>query len=150
MNLPAILDGAVSHAMALGLFERVNMHEPKNAPGNGLSAALWVQSIGPFPAGSGLQRTTARLVLNVRIYSNMISEPQDAIDPNILAAVDTLLSAYSGDFELGGNVRQVDLLGQGGVPLSALAGYVTMSGTMYRIMEITLPLIINDAWTQEA
>lgn len=144
----AILDAAVSHALASGHFERVNGHEPKNAPGRGLTAAIWAQSLGPVPAGSGLTRTTARLVLNIRIYSDMLQEPQDGIDPAVLRAVDALMSAYSGDFELGGNVRNVDLLGQAGIPLSAEAGYQNVGGTMYRIMTITLPLIVNDVWTQ--
>lgn len=150
MNIAAILDGVVSHALALGLFERVNTHEPKAKPGDGLTAAIWVQSIGPVPAGSGLSSTTARVVFHVRLYSNMLVEHQDEIDPTVMRAVDALFTAYSGDFELGGSVRNVDLLGQAGVPLSALAGYVNLSGGMYRVMEITLPLIVNDAWAQEA
>lgn len=150
MNLAAILDGVVSHALSLGLFERVNTHEPKAKPGDGLTAAIWVQSIGPVPAGSGLSLTTAQVVFHVRLYSNMLAEPQDEIDPTVMNAVDALFAAYSGDFELGGSVRNVDLLGQAGVSLSALAGYVNLSGGMYRVMEITLPLIINDAWAQEA
>lgn len=143
-----ILNAAVSHALASGHFERVNGHEPKNAPGRGITAAIWAQSLGPVPAGSGLTKTTARLVLNIRIYSDMLQEPQDGIDPAVLLAVDSLMSAYSGDFELGGNVRNVDLLGQAGVPMSAEAGYQNVGGTMYRIMTITLPLIVNDVWTQ--
>lgn len=147
-NAGTLVDAAVSHAQALGVFERVNAHEPKNAPGNGLSAAVWAQSLWPVPRGSGLASTTARLVLNVRIYSNMVAEPQDMIDPNVISAVDLLMNAYSGDFELGGNVRNVDLLGQAGVPLSAEAGYLNQDGRIYRVMTITLPLIINDVWSQ--
>lgn len=147
-NAMTILEAAVSHALASGHFERVNAHEPKNAPGNGLTAALWAQSLSPVRGASGLLKTSARLVLNVRVYSNMLQEPQDAIDPAVIAAVDALMDAYSGDFELGGNVRNVDLLGQAGVPLSAEAGYLNQDGRMYRVMTITLPLIINDVWSQ--
>jgi hypothetical protein len=78
----------------------------------------------------------------------MVQEPQDAIDPGVAAAVDALMAAYSGDFEFGSNVRNVDLLGSAGVPLAAEAGYLNVSGTMYRVMTITLPLIINDLWSQ--
>lgn len=148
LGTQAIIDVALNHALTSGYFDRVNGHEPKNAPGNGLTAAVWIQSLRPVPSGSGLRATTGRLVVSVRIYSNMIQEPQDAIDPNIAAAVDALLSAYSGDFEFGANVRNVDLLGSAGVPLSAEAGYLNVSGTMYRVMTITLPLIINDLWSQ--
>jgi hypothetical protein len=148
LNTTAVLDSVVSHALALGIFEAVNVHEPKSAPGNGLWAAVWVQDIGPVPGGSGLGSTSARVEYTVRLYTNMLMEPQDAIDPALIGAVDTLMTAYSGDFDLNASVRCVDLLGQAGVPLSARAGYLTVDSKAYRIMDITLPLIINDAWSQ--
>lgn len=148
MNIAAILDGVVSHALATGHFERVNAHEPKSAPGNGLTAAVWAQSIGPVPAGSGLQMTSGLVVFNVRLYTPMISEPQDAIDPALITALDALFVAYSGDFELGGNVRCIDLLGQAGTPMQAQAGYLEQDRKIYRVMTITLPVIVNDAWEQ--
>ena len=150
MNLTGILDSIVSHALASGHFERVNGHEPKSAPGNGLTAAVWAQDIGPVPAGSGLQATSGLLVFNVRLYTPMISEPQDAIDPALMAAVHALFTAYSGDFDLGGNVRCIDLLGQAGTPLSARAGYLEQDKKIYRVFTITLPVIVNDAWEQVA
>lgn len=148
LNTGAIINAVQSHAMASGLFERVNGHEPKNAPGNGITAAVWADAILPVPAGSGLAKTTARLVLNVRVYTNMLAEPQDAIDPAVCDAVDALMAAYSGDFELGGLVRNVDLLGQSGPPLSAQAGYIPQDGKLYRAMTITLPVIVSDVWEQ--
>ncbi len=150
MDATAILTQIVSHAMTLGLFERVNQHEPKNAPGNGLTCAVWAQAIGPYPAGSSLAATTGRLVFNVRLYTSMLSDPQDMIDPNLLTATDKLMTAYSGDFELGQTVKNVDLLGESGTPLSATAGYITIDNKVYRVMTILLPVIINDIWAQGA
>lgn len=150
LNTNNILNAIVSHAMAAGVFDRVNTHEPKNAPGHGLTVAIWADSIDPVSAASGLSVTAARIVFNLRIYSNMLQEPQDAIDPNIIDAVDVLFTAYSGDFELGGSVRNIDLLGQFGSSLSAQAGYINQDGTLYRVMTITVPVIINDAWSQAA
>lgn len=146
-----LLAAVTSHAQALGLFERVNKHEPKNAPGNGLTAAVWVQRIEPIKK-SGLDKTSGRIELSVRIFTSMLAEPQDGIDPNMIAAADALLAAYSGDFELGGNlqVREIDLLGEHGVPLSAQAGYIEQDRKQLRVMTITLPLIVNDIWNQEA
>jgi hypothetical protein len=144
----ALTDAIQSHALATGLFERVNAHEPKSSPGNGLTAAVWAQSVFPVPAASGLTSTTGRIEFNVRIYQNMIAEPQDAIDPAMLAAVDELFALYSGDFTLGGSIRNVDLLGAHGAPMSAQAGYLEVGNGNYRIMTITLPLIVNDLWNQ--
>lgn len=149
MNSDALLDVIVGHAMAAGLFERVNTHEPKSAPGKGLRVAIWADRIEPVRS-SGLDVTSARVVFNERVFSDMLQEPQDAIDPNIIRAVDTLMAAYSGDFDLGGNARHVDLLGAYGVPMSAQAAYVNQDQRLYRVMTITLPIIVNDAWTQAA
>lgn len=141
---------AQSHLMTLGLFQAVNSHEPKNAPGNGLHCAIWVQAIVPLPRASGLAATTGRVELRARIMSSMLQEPQDSIDPAILTAVTTVMSEYSGNFTLGGTVRDVDLLGQFGVALSAQAGYLTLGNKLYRVMDVTLPVVINDLYVQEA
>lgn len=150
LDATAILSAVVSHALTLGQFEQVNGHEPISAPGNGLTAAVWAQEIGPVPSSSGLASTSARLVLNVRIYTSMLQEPADAIDPNMLTALDALMAAYSGDFELGGLVRNVDLLGQAGAALAAQAGYIELDGGTYRVYTLTLPLIVSDVWDQAA
>lgn len=145
-----VINAVISHAQATGKFETVNGYEPKSAPGTGLSAAVWGQTIGPQPAASGLQSTTVRVVLNVRIYQNFLSQPEDMIDPTVMAAVGSLMDAYSGDFTLGGLVRNVDLLGMQGIPLSAQAGYINQDGKMYRVYTLTVPVIINDQFEQVA
>jgi len=153
INSLDVIEMAVSHAMATGYFERVNQYEPKSAPIEGLFAAVWVQSIAPYAAQSGLAATSAYLILNVRIYTNMIAEPQDMIDPRIMEATDELMRRYSADFTLDGLVAAVDLLGQGTESLRAEAGYIQIGsgdkGAMFRVMTITLPLILNDAWEQQ-
>lgn len=148
IDTAGILNAVTSHALASGLFESVNGHEPKSAPGNGLTVAIWADLIEAHAAGSGLAVTAGRVVLNVRIYSSMLAEPQDAIDPAMVAAVDALFAAYCGDFELGGTVRNVDILGQAGTVLRAQAGYINQDSKLFRVMTITLPLIVNDAWEQ--
>lgn len=148
MNIRGILDRVISHAMQCGYFDRVAGHEPKNAPGTGLSAAVWVDRIEPVDEASGLASTSVRLVVNVRVYGSMLAEPQDAIDPNLFEAVDVLMAAYSADFTLGGTVRNVDLLGETGAGMFAQAGYLEIDRKLYRVMTITVPAIVSDAWTQ--
>lgn len=144
-----LVDALLSHALASGRFDRVNGHEPKTPPGNGLTAALWAQRMVPVTS-SGLGTTSLLFVAQLRIYSNMLQEPQDAIDPNVCGAADDLLARYTGAFTLGGLVRQVDLLGAYGTPLEAVAGYITIQQTLYRCMTLTLPLLVNDAYDQGA
>ncbi len=150
MSLTAIVDSCTSHAMALGVFETVNQHEPKGAPGNGVACAIWADAIEPIPEASGLTATTARVALNVRIYMPMLQQPYDQIDPAIMEATSALMGAYSSSFTLDGQIRNVDLLGAHGEPLRARAGYLEMDKKLYRGMVIMLPLIVNDLWTQTA
>jgi len=149
LDVDGIVDAVASHAGASGYFDRVNGHEPKNAPGNGLTAAAWFDTIRPV-LSSGLDSLSALLVLNVRLYTSMLQEPQDAIDPMMLRATGALFTAYAGDFTLGGLVRHVDLLGAEGAPLQAKAGYLNQDNKLYRVITITLPVVANDAWDEVA
>ena len=149
LDSAAIIDAVASHAAATGLFDRVNQHEPTNSPLSGLTAAVWVDKLGPARLGSGLAATSALLVLQVRIYSSVVQEPADAIDPNMLAAVDALMAAYTADFTLDGLVKQVDVLGSEGTGLEAQAGYLELTDAVYRVMTITVPIICNDTWEQQ-
>lgn len=149
MNASDMMSRLVSHALTTGLFESANKHEPKKAPATGgLSAAIWVQDVAPVRTGSGLAATTIRVEFSLRVYSSMLQEPQDGIDPAIIHAVDVMMSQYSADFTLGGTIMMIDLLGQFGVPLSAEAGYLQVDQGMFRVMTITIPLIVSDAYAQ--
>lgn len=148
MDVSTIVAAAESHLLASGYFDAVNRHEPKKAPGLGITAAVWLMEVLPAAERSGLDSTSARVELRVRLYLPMLREPLDAIDPEVLAVVDALMAAYSGDFTLDGAVAYVDLLGSVGTPLQARSGYLRQDGTLYRVVDIWLPLIVNDLWTQ--
>jgi hypothetical protein len=150
LALADIIDAACSHAQTAGWFDTVNGHEPKRAPGLGVSASVWAQSLRPVSARSGLNATSALVVLNVRCMTPMLAEPQDDVDPNLFGAVDALMRAYTGDFDLGGLVSNVDLLGSYGPGLTAEAGYLNQDQVLYRVVTITLPLVVNDLWSQAA
>lgn len=146
INITAILTAVESHAMGLGQFERVNKHEVANAPGAGITVEIWVQRIGPVRS-SGLASTSALLLLNVRLRMPALL-PDDYIDPAMTTACSDLMGAYSGEFELGGLVRDVDLFGENGTPLQAVAGWLPQDGSLFRVYTVDLPLVINDIWNQ--
>lgn len=148
LDVETILDKVVSHAAASGLFERVNTHEVKNPPGRGLTCEIWSDIERPIGSASGLDSVTVLMVLMVRIRAPWLTEPQDALEPEMVRAVDTLCTAYCGDFTLDGAVRQVDIFGAYGMQLEARAGYLRQDGTEYRIKDIVLPLVVNDVWAE--
>lgn len=147
LNSAGLFAALSSHAQTLGVFDRVNEHEPQNAPGNGLTCAFWFVRLGPFPAGSGLASTSGLVVFSARIYKPN-QAPYGPEDVAVMSAADALIAAYSGEFDLGGLVRNVDLLGQSGMQLSAAAGWLPFGDTTYRTVDVTIPLVINDLFTQ--
>lgn len=150
IGISDLIDAVTSHASSSGWFDMVQGHEPKSPPGNGLTCAVFVSGVGPARTGSGLATTTVRVELTARIYKPFISQPEDLIDPNVVNACDDFMTALSGDFDLGGHARNVDLLGAQGAPLSARAGYQTIDKNVYRVLDITVPIIVNDAFAQGA
>lgn len=152
-GINAIFDQVVSYSLASGYFESVNQHEPKSAPGNGITSAVWIQRIRPW--GSGLVATSGVLTLQQRIYTSFLQQPFDAIDPQVAAAATALFGAYSADFDFESiesvvDIRCIDLLGMSGESLNAQAGYINIDNKIYRTMDVMIPIIVNDMWTQVA
>lgn len=146
-NPAAVMTQLVDLALVLGQFERVNAHEPKNAPGKGLTCAIWADRIDPA-LSSGLASTSIRVSFKARVYRSMITEPQDAIDPDMLAAVTGLYTSLHTDLDLSGLARIVDVLGSERDDMYAEAGYLDIGGRMFRVMTINIPVIFNDAFDQ--
>lgn len=150
MDIKAIQAALTSFAAASGLFEQIRGAEPKGKPGQGLTAAFWIGPIDPIPEASGLAATTVRLIYTLRVYLPMLVEPVDEIDPTVGAAAGAMFTAISGDFDLGGLIRNVDLLGAFGIPLAAKPGYIMQDSTVFRSMDVIIPMIINDEYPQAA
>lgn len=55
-------------------------------------------------------------------------------------------SALAGGYTFGGTVFAVDLLGAYGEPLRAEAGYLTIGNTMFRVMDVFVPIVLSDVW----
>lgn len=146
--LTDILDAVVSDVAASGYFVYVNEHEPSRAPHGALTAAVWMQSIEPIGPISGLDTTSGRILFIVRLFKNMRDQPTDLIDSTMYRAAANIIRRYHDDFDFGGIIRNVDLLGQFGIKLSAQSGYLPVQDGIYRIIDIQVPCLVNDIWPQ--
>jgi hypothetical protein len=147
----AIHQALESAAEQLGLFARVNGHEPRNAPGSRLSLAIWMGPFTPMPKVSGLASTAVKAQFEARCYLPADQAGQsalDGIDPEITGAMAQYFNALSGGFTLGGQVMEVDLLGSYGTPLSGTAGYIEQDGKFFRVMNLIIPIIIDETFGQ--
>lgn len=144
-------DVLISHLAASGHFDGgIQTFEPKEPPTGRFHAAVFLTSIFPAEGMSGLASTTYSYVYTIRIFRDMLADPTGIIDPELNTLADKLLDDFNGDFTLGGNIRQIDVLGEAGTPLSAITGHITVAQKAYRTIDFTVPLIINDAASQAA
>jgi len=144
-----ILAEIESFALSSGLFDQVNRHEPKSAPARtGVTAGIW--SSGMRAGTSGLDRVSVVLTFQLRIYTSMLQEPQDEIDPRLLDATDAMFAALAGNFTLSGKSRYVDIFGSDSDGLSATPGYLSQDSKIFRVMDIAIPIIVNDAYAEVA
>lgn len=147
-----VLDQLVSHCLRRGTMDAVNTHQPEQVPGTGVTCAIWVQRIEPARNASGLNATSVRLEYGIRLYTPTTQEPKDAIDTQLLEACSDLMMSFTAGFTLSGMTRAIDLLGAWGQPLSAVAGYTRFppDDQVFRVMTITLPVVVDDVWDQSA
>jgi hypothetical protein len=142
-----IIEYLASICSASANFDDVNMAEPKSAP-SGFDASVFMS--GLQPAASGLTATSLRATFSIRVYQNMLMEPQGAIDALVASAIWDVMIAINADLTLGGlvGVRSVAVLGEDGEALRMETGYITIGGTLFRVFEIFVPVLLNDAMTQ--
>lgn len=141
----ALFSAIQSYAQELGIFQSVDTHEPWNAPGNRLFCSINLGPIRPVPAASGLAAVSGQVTLVIRVWSSALQKPLDNIDPELLAAVCSLMGQFAGGFTLGGTVRDVDLMA-----MSAQPAYVDFEGKPFRVVEISIGIVVNDMFAEVA
>jgi hypothetical protein len=150
LDILGIQDRLTSHALASGYFDSVNETKIDEPTGGGnITCGIWADDITPLRS-SGLASTSVRIVFKVRLFTSTEASPESYVERVMVEAADALFSAYSGDFELGGEARNIDLLGIHGASLACNAHYMNLSGTIYRVMDLTVPILVNDVYDQSA
>lgn len=138
-----------TYVQNLGLFSTVQIGEPKQAVGQGLHVALFMQSVSISMVYLGGE-TRESHVVQMRIYKDMLAEytdPGNSLESELASAVSKLMSNLLGDTDLESNIMSIDAAGMDGTSMRADYGYVSLGGVMYRVVDIGLPLIINGSAT---
>ena len=141
----AIMSKLVTIAQASGRFFKVNEFEPRGQPSNGLTLSLISGPKVPIQS-SGLTKASIRWQIDGRVYSPMRPEPKD-VDAKLTAAAAGYMEALCGQYTLGGLVRCIDVFGSDGEGLNSTPGYLEQDSKLYRVEQIMIPLLINEAWT---
>lgn len=134
-----------SHLLAGGyLTAGVQIGEPKAPPTAPLVAAIIMGDVAvvAVTAGGG---TIERHTILVRIYENMLAEPEEAIELDMANVVSRVMASLIGEYDLGATIRNIDVGGQHGDALRATWGYLDVGGRMFRIADIHVGLIVDDS-----
>lgn len=144
MDCQAIFEALERHALALGVFGAVNRFEPTSAPVLGSSMLLTLSGGRLDPVlSSGLSSISYRWQIEGRVYrADMI--PDETVEPELMTAVVALFTSLAGEYALGGLIRHVDFYGSDGERLSATPGWLQQDETVFRTIDLIIPLIIND------
>lgn len=147
LNTDAMSATIQSKLQATGLFASAVHHEPKSAPalGSSVTAAFWFDTVRPAKS-SGLGVISVVVGYTLRLYASALAEPADGIDPDLIRTADKVMEFFCTDFDIGGSARYLDVLGSDSAGVVLTPGYVTQDQKIFRTIDISLPIIVNDAW----
>jgi hypothetical protein len=148
LPLAALVTALTQYAKTTHLFDRVAPFETADPTGQRVTFDVWLGRVAPARGRSGLDSTSLRVEMTARITVGMARKHLETIDTDLSAAVAALITAYSGDLDLGVPGAEIDALGAYGDPLSGTGGYWAHNGQGYRTFDLTIPIVIDDAWTQ--
>jgi hypothetical protein len=141
-----IMSKLVSIAQQSGRFAAVAGYEPRGQPSNGVTLALISGPLTPIQSG-GMTGVCLRWQIDGQVFLPLHMEPAKELDPRITKAAAGYLEDLCGQFTLGGLVRCIDVFGSDGEALSATPGYIDHNDKKYRVMQLMIPLLINERWT---
>ena len=134
-----------NHLSQSGLFADVQIGEPMSAPDTS-DRAFAAILLGPRRVVETTLATSVeeRSVI-IRVYIAVRREPRQDIEFELDEIASDILSRLGGDFELGGDIRQVWVTG-----MVASPAYQQVGTVMYRLIDITVPMIVDDSVTWSA
>jgi hypothetical protein len=148
-EIGSTLNAVATYVQKSGLFHTVQIGEPKSPPGQGYHAAIFMRSaaINLVYAGGD---TRENHTITLRIYRDMLAEQTDSqqnLENEMAVVVSKLMSDLCGDSDLESTVMTIDIAGMDGSVLRAEYGYLDVGGTMYRMCDVTVPLVVNGSAT---
>ena len=143
------LEALHSHVASGGFVRSVQMGEPKNPPEAELSVAV-------FMADSRVVETTLVDTIEVhiamvRLYKKLeFTEPGESAEFELANVSAEVASSFMGEFDLDGTIRNIDVAGQYGQGLTSTWGHIEVGSTVFRVVDILVPMIVDGSTTLKA
>ena len=116
--------------------------EAHSPPSGKINAGVYMDGIRTPEAV--LDATTKVVDVVVRLYLSFTRLGEET-ELTMTQAVTELMGDIEGDFDLDGTIRNVDVAGQYGEGLAAEWGETELGGVQYRIVDVSIPLIVDSA-----
>ena len=143
------LHAVETYIQKLGLFQYVQIGEPKQPLGQGYHAAIFMNSVGVGAVYAGGETRESHSV-TLRVYRDMLAEelgPQRNLEGSMAAITSKVMADLVGDSDLESTVMAIDVAGMDGQGLRVDFGYIEVGGVIYRTADILIPLIVNGSAT---
>jgi len=126
------------------LFRTVLIGEPKTTVESD-AVALWADS--STVVSSTLVSPIVRHLVTLRCYVNEFAEEAELVEIRVNSLLHNVIATFTGEYSLDGSIRAIDIAGMYGESLNVRLGYADLSGTIYRIADVSLPMIVDDSGT---
>lgn len=140
-EIDATLDQVHTYLAGLAYFNHVQIGEPMDEPAGELAAAIFVESVD-IP-GTVLNAVIELHIITIRLYMDRLKHDSAHMEKTLAKAVAYTMKQFTGDIDVGANIRATDLAGMYGTSMTAQYGQITVKSNLYRSVDITVPLIVD-------
>ena len=135
-----------NYLKSLGDFPMAQVGDFLIPPNQPLAAAIFMRSVRVYAvtAGGGIREVHT---VTVRIARNTLNVPTEDIENNMADVVSRFLSKLLADSDLGTTVLSLDVAGMAGSPISTEWGFLELKTLWFRIVDIHLPILVDDSAT---
>ena len=78
---------------------------------------------------------------------DLLAEPADRVETDLAKVVSKYINLILADSNLGGTIKTIDVAGMSGEAVGARWGIVTIDNKMFRVVDITIPCLVDDSAT---
>lgn len=145
-DIKQTLDVIRSNLLTTNYFGGVEVGEPKSAPADEkVKVYIWLTEAS-IPVMTGA--TTVELyVLNARIHEGLFGEPTADIETHLQEIYAKITEALLQNYTLDAEVRHIDVSGIYGTAYRGDWGHAEIDGSLFRIIDVTIPFIFDDGIT---
>lgn len=149
-DMKSTLEELKTHLNQTGRFSVVQIGEPtKPWVGDGLfgSVSILTNTVQILFLDGGTEELH---VVQVRLWRDAFRETPENAELLMAQAAGETMERIAEDFTQRATVRHVDLAGIRGIPMSAEWGYIALGDVTYKIVDITVPITVDDSATAAA